>query len=316
MKKFKFLFTIAFTSLFLFTACNEDEDEMQDVEMDDIVATAQATDNLSILVDALTQAGLVSTLQGDGPFTVFAPTNDAFQALLDSDPSWNSLSDIDNTVLRNILQFHVLATNAKAENLIDSYVTSLASGPNDESISLQIDVTGGIKFNGSANPITTDIETSNGIVHTIDEVMLPPSVVNLALNNPQFTSLVTALTRNDLTTDYVDVLSGDGPFTVFAPTNAAFQALLDSDTNWNSLNDIPLATLEAVLNYHVVANANVQSSQLTNEQSITSLGGNLTVNLSDGAKLETTSGQLVNIALPDVQGSNGVVHAVESVLLP
>lgn len=312
-----FLLGLLALTAFLFTSCDDDEVIVDPIpEPINIVETAVATADLSILVEALTQAGLVSTLEGDGPFTVFAPTNAAFQALLDSEPSWNSLSDIDDAVLANVLTFHVLAADVKAADLTDSYVTTLATGPNDEQISLQIDVTGGVKFNGVATPTTTDVVASNGTVHIIDAVMLPPSVVNLALNNPVFSSLVSALTREDLTTDYVAILSGDGPFTVFAPTNDAFQALLDSNPDWTSLADIPVATLEAVLNYHVVSGANVQSSQLVDDAVVATLGGDITIDLSTGANIETTSGQSVAVALADVQGSNGVVHAVGAVLIP
>lgn len=255
-------------------------------------------------------------MEGNGPFTVFAPTNDAFQMLLDSNPAWNTLSDIDDATLTSVLLFHVLAADVKAGDLTDSYSNSLSTGPNDEPVVLQVDVTGGVTFNGTASPITTDVETTNGTVHIIDEVMLPPSIVNLALNNPNFTSLVDALTRSDLTTDYISILSSDGPFTVFAPTNAAFQALLDSNSDWNSLADIPTATLDAVLTYHVLSGANVQSSQFTDDQEVATLGGNITIDLSDGAKIETTSSQSVNIILTDVQGTNGVVHAIDAVLIP
>ena len=313
-----FLFGLLALTTFLFTSC-EDEvivEPTPDPTPMNIVETAVATPDLSTLVEALTQAGLVSTLEGDGPFTVFAPTNDAFQALLDSEPSWNSLSDIDNNVLANVLKFHVLAADVKAADLTDSYVTTLATGPNDEQVSLQIDVTGGVKFNGVATPTTTDVETTNGTVHIIDAVMLPPSVVNLALNNPAFSSLVAALTREDLTTDFVSILSGDGPFTVFAPTNDAFQALLDGNDAWNTLADIPVETLEAVLTYHVVSGANVQSDELVDDAEVTTLGGTVTIDLTDGAKIETTSGQSVAVAIADVQGANGVVHAVGEVLLP
>ncbi len=315
MQKLKyFVYGFFILNLFMFTACGSDDDAPEPMN---IVETAVATEDLSTLVDALTQAGLVATLEGTGPFTVFAPTNDAFQDLLDSNPDWNSLSDIDDATLANVLKFHVLAADVKAADLTDSYVTSLATGPNDEQIVLQVDVTGGVKFNGSAVPSTTDVGTTNGTVHIINKVMLPPSVVDLALNNPIFSTLVAALTRSDLTTDYVSILSSAGPFTVFAPTNDAFQALLDSDPNWNSLDDIPLATLEAVLNYHVVNGANVQSDELTDDQVVPTFGGSpLTVDLSNGAKLETTSGQSVVISLTDAQGANGVVHVVDSVLLP
>ena len=247
MKNFKFLiFGLLAFGLVTFTSCGDDEESPKS-----IVDIAIDSDDLSILVDALTQADLVSTLEGNGPFTVFAPTNTAFQSLLDSNTDWNSLSDIDNATLANILKFHVIAADVKAADLTDSYSTTLANGPNAEQIVLQIDVTGGVKFNGSTSPTTTDIDATNGTIHIIDEVMLPPNVVNIASNNGLFSTLVAALTRSDLTTDYVSILTGDGPFTVFAPTNDAFQALLDSNADWSSLDDIPVATLEAVLNYHV-----------------------------------------------------------------
>ncbi len=145
--------------------------------------------------------------------------------------------------------------------------------------------------------------------------MLPPNVVTLALNNSGFTSLVAALTDSRHTTDFVTILSGDGPFTVFAPTNAAFQALLDSNSSWSSLADVPIATLESVLLYHVVSGANVQSDQLSNGD-VTTLGGVVTIDLTTGAQIKTTSSQIANIIIVDVQGTNGVVHAIDTVLLP
>ena len=147
--------------------------------------------------------------------------------------------------------FHVLGKGVESEGLSDTYVKTLAKGPNDEMLSLQIEVTGGIEFNGDAKPVMVDNMASNGIVHIIDKVMLPPNVVTLALNNSGFTTLVAALTDSRHTVNFVDLLKMDGPYTVFAPTNDAFQALLDSNASWNSLSDIPIATLEAVLKYHV-----------------------------------------------------------------
>ena len=227
--------------------------------------------------------------------------------------------DIPVETLKAVLLFHVLDTEVASTSLSDTYVKTLSLGPNNEPLSLQVEVTGGVVFNGDAEPIQTDVDASNGIVHVIDKVMLPPNVVTLALNNNGFTSLVSALTRSDLTTDFVSILSGNGPFTVFAPTNAAFQALLDSNSSWNSLNDIPLATLEAVLKYHVISGANVQADQLSNG-SVATLGGDLTINLTNGAQIETSSNQTVNIlvgaATNDVQGTNGVIHAIDDVLIP
>lgn len=283
----------------------------------DITDLAIATPALSSLVAALQKANLVSALQADGPFTVFAPTNDAFQALLDSNTSWNSLDDIPVETLKTVLLFHVLSGKVTSGDLSDTYVKALATGPNDENLSLQVEVTGGIEFNGDSKPVDVNIEASNGIIHTIDKVMLPPNIVTLALNNVGFTSLVAALTDSRHTTDFVALLKQDGPYTVFAPTNDAFQALLDSNNMWNSLSDIPIATLDAVLKYHVFGGGNVQSDQLTDNQEITMFDGNkVTVDLTNGAKLETGSGQSVTISLTDVQGTNGVIHVVDKVLLP
>ncbi len=304
--------------LFVFSSCNKDDDNDNNTTSKNIVETAMATDDLSLLVEALDAANLVTALEGTAALTVFAPNNAAFQALLDSDASWTSISDIPVSVLTNVLLFHVIEGNVPSSALSDTYVNTLSLGPNGEAISLQINTVGGVSFNGSAVPLITDVSASNGIIHIIDEVMLPPAITNLALNNSNFSTLIAALTDSRHTTNYVTVLSGAGPFTIFAPTNDAFQSLLDSEASWNTLADIPISTLEAVLNYHVVSGANVQADQLTDGQDITMFDGNiLTVDLTSGAQLNTNSGQTgVDIVITDIQGTNGVVHAVSSVLIP
>jgi uncharacterized surface protein with fasciclin (FAS1) repeats len=285
----------------------------------DIVDIAVETDNLSILVAALQKAELVDALKVDSPYTVFAPTDEAFQALLDSNNDWSSLEDIPMETLQSVLLFHVLPNKVLSTDLSDTYVKTLATGPNDENLSLQVETSGAIEFNGDSSPVDVDIEASNGVIHIIDKVMLPPSIVNLALNNAGFTYLVAALTDSRHTTEFVSILSGNGPFTVFAPTNDAFQILLDSNNNWNSIGDIPIETLDAVLKYHVVNEANVQADQLSNGD-IPTLGGIITIDLSNGAQIKTTSNQTVNVlvgaAANDVQGANGVIHAIDTVLIP
>ncbi|MDE1207731.1 fasciclin domain-containing protein [Tenacibaculum larymnensis] len=309
------LFLGLFLSFGLLTSCSDDDPVIEKTK--NIVDVAVADSNLSVLVAALQKADLVSALQADGSFTVFAPTDAAFQSLLDSNDSWNSLDDIPVETLKSVLLFHVISGEVKAADLSNTYVNTLSTGPNDEMLSLQVEVDGAVEFNGDSKPIATDVMVSNGVIHTIDKVMLPANVVTLALNNSGFTSLVAALTDSRHTTDFVSLLKEDGPYTIFAPTNDAFQALLDSNDSWSSLADIPIATLEAVLKYHVFAGGNVQSDELSDNQEITMFDGNIvTVDLSSGAKLDTSSGQSVVISLTDVQGTNGVIHVVDSVLLP
>ncbi|MCS6934131.1 MAG: fasciclin domain-containing protein [Chitinophagales bacterium] len=141
------------------------------------------------------------------------------------------------------------------------------------------------------------------------------NIVDIAKEKPEFSTLVQALTRSDLSTNYANVLSGDGPFTVFAPTNAAFTSLL-SELGVSSLNDIPAATLEAVLKYHVVS-GKVLSSSLTNGQQVTTLqGSTFTVNLTGGAKITDKNSRVANITTTDIEGSNGVIHVIDKVILP
>lgn len=312
MKIIKKLLPILLLSLFIYS-CDDDNDDTIMPVTNTIVDVA-VNNNLSSLVAAVTRADLAGTLSSPGPFTVFAPTNEAFQGLLDSNADWNSVNDIPVETLRSVLLFHVLSGEVKSTDLADIYVNTSSTGPNDEALSLQVEVTGAIEFNGDAKPVIVDVEASNGVVHVIDKVMLPPNVVTVALNNAGFTSLVAALTDDRHTTNFVDILNGEGPYTVFAPTNDAFQALLDSNANWNSLGDIPIATLEAVLLYHVVG-ANVQSDELENGD-VSTLSGTITIDLTNGAQIKTSSSQTINIILTDVQGTNGVVHAIDTVLLP
>ena len=318
MKKFNLKYTFSLIifvfSAFVFVACSNSDEEIP--VSNDIIDVAASTPNLSILVEAVQKAGLVDALKASGMKTVFAPTNDAFQAVLDSNTEWSSLDDIPVETLQSVLLFHVLGARVASTDLSDTYVNTLATGPNSEPFSLQVETTGAIEFNGDTKPVSVDIEASNGIIHVIDRVMLPPNVVSLALNNAGFTQLVAALTDTRHSTDFVTILSGTGPFTIFAPTNAAFQALLDTNTSWNSLADIPIATLDAVLKYHVVSGANVQGDQLS-DGSVTTIGGDITIS---GTSLVTSSNQevpvLLGAATNDVQGTNGVIHAIGSVLLP
>ncbi|AUS07347.1 fasciclin domain-containing protein [Pseudotamlana carrageenivorans] len=312
--------TLSFLLLVSLCSCSSDDDSNSGEKPSTITDIVMDKPELSSLAAALEVAGLDDDLDGSGSFTLFAPNNTAFQVLLDSNASWNSLADVPVETLQAVLLFHVVGVEINSTDLSNTYVNTLSTGPNSEPLSLQVETTGGVVFNGSAQPISVDYDATNGVVHIIDEVMLPNNIVTLALNNSGFTSLVAALIDSRHTTDFVSVLSGDGPFTVFAPTNQAFQNLLDSNSAWNSLADIPITTLDAVLKYHVITPANVQSDQLSNGDVTMLSGGKITIDLSDGAQIMTSSNQTVNIIVSpqttDVQGTNGVIHAIDAVLLP
>lgn len=296
-----------------FTSCNEDDEP---AEENNIVELAQSNSDLSSLVDAVVRAGLVDALSDEtASYTVFAPTNAAFATFL-SDNGFNSVDDVPVDVLSNILLNHVLVGEVPSSQVATGYANTLATYDGTESnIDMFINTESGVVINGSSTVQIVDQEASNGVVHVVDAVIGIPKVPIFAAANPNYSILVEALTRSDLTTNYVDFLSGDGPFTVFAPDNDAFVALL-AELQVNSLADIDAATLEAVLTYHV-ANGNVLAADLSEGMMVpTAQGSSFTVSLSGGAKITDGAGRETNIVATDIQGSNGVVHAIDRVLLP
>ena len=305
----------------LFFNCDDDsnDDYNNMPESLTIVETAQATESLSSLVAAVVEAGLVDTLNSEGPFTVLAPTNAAFQEFLNAN-GWGSVADIPDDALVQVLLNHVISGEVKSTDLVtlgSGYTNSLAVGPNNTNLSLYFNTTDGVKFNGISSVSSADIEASNGVVHVIDKVIGLPTIVDFAVSNPNFSTLVTALTREDLTFDYVGALSNTSsdPFTVFAPTNDAFANLLDF-LNATGLEDIDEPTLKATLDHHAVANANVLSTQLTDDMLIETLGGTITANVTGGARLIDMNDRTSDIIAVDVQAVNGVIHVINEVVLP
>jgi transforming growth factor-beta-induced protein len=279
-----------------------------------IVDHAVANSNFSSLVGSLTLDGntvFTDLLSTPGDFTVFAPINDAFTAF--ENPNSNEL----NTILKN----HVVAgASVFSDQLTNSYVTTEATMPMTENkLNLYINIDNGVTLNGKSSVIIADVVASNGVIHAVDQVIDLPTVVDFATSNPNFATLVTALTRDDLTTDFVTILSSTdkelAPFTVFAPTNEAFTALL-TELEADGLGDIDEPTLSATLKNHVVSGSNVLSSQLTDNMEIETLGGTIKTDLSNGNKLVDKNERESNISAFDVQSVNGVIHVIDKVILP
>jgi uncharacterized surface protein with fasciclin (FAS1) repeats len=273
----------------------------------DIVETATITEGTSTLAAAVAAGDLVSTLSGAGPFTVFAPINDAFAAL-GTDKLDVLLDPANIDLLRKILTYHVVSGDVRAGTLTDGQVVATVEGSN-----LTFDLSGATPMVNGANIIATDIVVGNGVIHLIDGVLTENAdIVDVATLNG-FSTLVTAVVAADLETTLRSDNSGSG-FTVFAPTNDAFAAL-DAGVLDALLADIP--ALQAVLKYHVVSGT-VPSSALTDGQVVTTVeGSTFTVNIS-GSDVSITdgAGQTVSVAVTDVPASNGVVHVISGVVLP
>jgi len=302
---FKFL-VLAFLSISLIS-CGDDEDPTPVVETNTIVDIALGDTQFSTLVAALQRTDLVSTLQGDGPFTVFAPTNAAFTAL------GVDLTTVSDDALKEILLYHVLGAEVKSTDLVDGQTyasTAAATGPGGTALSMLVEKSsGGVKINNVANVTTADVAADNGVVHIVDNVITPLDIVGHAQANSNFTSLVDALVAAP--GELVGVLQGDGPFTVFAPVNSGFEAIADVVATLTG------DQLASVLTYHVVGGANVLSTALSNNMAVTTVNGqDFTVLLGDKVQLQDAGGNMSDVIITDVQATNGVIHALGSVIIP
>lgn len=268
-----------------------------------ILDAAMGLADFSSLVAALAKANLASTFMMDGAYTVFAPTNEAFAAFLET----NSLAfeDLTGEALTPILKYHVIGSKVLSSSLSTGYVGTIYEAQAGYPVTIFAEVDGGVKLNGSASVTAADVETSNGVIHVIDAVLSPTSVVDIALNNSSFTQLVEAVVKAGL----VETLSADGPFTIFAPTDAAFEQLY-SDLGVSGIEEISAETLIPILQYHVVA-GNVLSTDLL-EGDVETLNGKFSLSLSGPVTINGTT----EVVATDVQGTNGVVHVIDEVLLP
>lgn len=304
-----------------FASCSDDDDAVDDVvvpESNTIADFVASNDNYSSLEAALEVTGLTATLDGTENYTVFAPDNDAFAAFL-SDNGFSSLEEVPTDVLTQVLMNHVQGGMISSGDLTTGYIESMAvGGASDENLSMYINTSDGVMINGVANVVNADVEVDNGIIHAVDAVIGLPDITTFAMADMTFETLVSALTREDSYT-FVETLmmtSDPAPFTVFAPTNEAFGALLD-ELEAESLNDIPDDVLEAVLSYHVVAGANARSGSLTDGMEVEMLNGeNVTVNIGDSVTLTDENGRTSTVIAADVQANNGVIHVLDTVLLP
>ena len=159
---------------------------------------------------------------------------------------------------------------------------------------------------------------SNGVIHTVDTVIDFPTVMTFITNDINFQQLTTALTTATPGTDFAALLSGTGPFTVFAPAEIAFDALLATNDNWNTVSDIDEDLLTAVLQHHV-SNGNLRSEAITDESTVTTLEGyDITFSLSLGLITITdgSGNSEIVLAVADLQAANGVVHLITEVMIP
>ena len=292
--------------VFSLSSCGDDDDDPPPLQ--DIVDVAVAG-GYNTLAAALVAADLDDDLRGTGPFTVFAPTDEAFA---DLNITADNVANVAN--LEEILLYHVVSGAVRSTDLTTGTVATL----NDDA-DLAVDATN-LTVNGISIITPFDVEASNGIIHTIDGVLLPPvqldDIVSIASNNADLTVLEEALTKFP---DMVTTLSSAGSYTVFAPTDAAFTALLGI-VGQTDLDDIPESVLRRVLEYHVVAGTAAFAADLSDGQMIgtvlTEMGATMSETVTIGVDGSSVTVNGANVTTADVEASNGVVHIIDAVLVP
>jgi len=272
-----------------------------------IYEIASTNDGFSTLTAAVDAAGLADTLDGDGTFTVFAPPDSAFSKLPEDlvtkllDPTWSPQ-------LNDLLLYHVLGSEVLSTDLAEGLMAPTLDFQGDE-ITVSLDPPSIDESVILIDEGLVDIEASNGVVHAIDSVLTPPSIsnniVDVAAGNDDFSTLVAALSAAGL----VDALSGEGPFTVFAPTNAAFDALPEGTLD-SLLLEENVDALTGILTYHVVS-ANALSSSLTSGDVETLNGATVAVTVADEVMVNDST-----VKVADIVTSNGIIHVIDAVLLP
>jgi len=273
-----------------------------------IVDVAIASGKFKTLVAAIQAAGLVDALKGNGPFTVFAPTDDAF-AKLPKGTLENLLKPENKAMLASILLYHVVPGQLMAADVVNLKQATTLDGP-----AINIKVSGSTVMVNNANVVATDISASNGVIHVIDTVLLPPemmapnkNIVDTAVANGSFKTLVSAIQAAGL----VDTLKGKGPFTVFAPTDAAFNAL-PAGTLTSLLKPENKQKLTDILTYHVVSGNLSPVDLYTNQQAQTVESENIKFTVKNGS-FYVNDAQVVLAAIPT---TNGIIYVINQVLLP
>ena len=269
----------------------------------DIVDTAVGAGSFKTLAAALGAADLVDALKGEGPFTVFAPTDAAF-AKLPAGTVETLLKPENKDQLTAVLTYHVVAGAVPAKKVADLKGAKTLNGQR-----VDIAASGGKVTVDKANVVTPDIYCSNGIIHVIDSVILPSSdnIVATASKAGAFKTLLTAAKAAGL----AEALSGKGPFTVFAPTDEAF-AKLPAGTVASLLKPENKSQLAAILKYHVVAGRVYSEDAVAAKKARTLEGSNVNISVSGGqAKVNDA-----NLVATDLDASNGVIHVIDSVILP
>jgi len=317
MKKFLHRFLIITLVLVSFSSCVDDDDNGNVINGPTALDYLIDSPNHSIFLDALARTQLDQILDNSGSITIFAPTDQAFSVFLAAN-DYGNVGAIPEDLLRTLLLYHIQSESRTVDQYNSQYYKTQASvdaSQMDAFVSLTNDV---LRINNEASVTIPDNRVSNGIVHVVDTVLDLPNVITLLAANPTFSNLVTAFNQEGLSLILDDNTAASAPFTLFAPSNAAFTALIASNPNdnLNNFQDVlNQNNFNNKLRYHLLGNQRLRLDDFVDGETINPLGtGTFVINTTAGATILDGSGTRTNLIATNLTAFNGVIHQLDFVL--
>lgn len=323
LQSMKNVVAVLIALLLLNTSCEDADDNDNIIPGKNLFERISENSELTQLKTALEITSLDFTLSNTGSFTLFAPTDAAFNQYLSAN-GFTDLNAVPVDDLRNLLQYHLLQTLTRSEDFLPGYAKTSANNlEQQQNLDLYIQTAPTLLLNGTTAITTGNVTGNNGILHIVDNVLSLPTVATLVQANPDFSNLLIALNQEGLTTTLENMTTtgtNPAPYTVFGPSNAAFQALIDESTT-DSLNTfadvLALPNLTDILLNHVVSGSSLRGESFSDGIMIDPItAGMLTVNTTGGAVITDQTSRLVSIIGIDLTATNGVLHILNNVLLP
>ncbi len=311
-------------TLILLSNCKRDEVSGPNFEQIGFNAQPSAIEFIESSIDLnqldsiMSETGWTENILTTDSFTFFAPTNDAFQELLDNNEDWNSIADIPKAIVTDMLDYHLVKN--KGYILKDTFAAFIPTqsfsdfdGPN----SIFIKTEGSIRVNGERLVALQDVRVKNAVIHVVDNVVAPIDLLTIVNSHPELSTFAQIFEREPIATNINELLNGEEIFTLFAPTDSAFLDLF-TELGVNAISGIPADDLEQVLLNHFVPSSNLYAEDLVASEKLSTLLPNqeLTIGESNNIKSVRSNNRIANLVITNGQGVNGVIHLIDKVLVP
>ncbi len=287
-------------------------------EETDLSETGSALPYFTTYVEAMNKSGLGGIFRKKGPYTIFMPRVEAFEKFFTSNQI-TGLEELSTEELEMILLYHIIPGKWMTYELKTGYYSSLARHKDTGNfLNLYIENEDILKINDEMAFGTSDIESDNGVIHSILTVAELPKLSLFLSSNKNISIFHNLLKKKDLEIDLLELIRQRESFTILAPQNEAFNQLFEEQQRWNSLDDIPLDQLLEILQYHLIPDKNIVLNQINENQALTSLNnGKITIQTERSKYLlKDSQGRVAGITYPDIQAINGIIHQIDLVLLP